>query len=169
MKHSINQKKKGNRNELECAKLFNKRFGAGFARVPSSGAWSGGLNRMHRSDMSMEQKLTLVSDIMTPPDFRFTIEHKAYKSIKFWDLFSQKSYLNAWVDQVTSDADFVNRLPMIIMKFNNKPRIAMVNIEPENWGFCWKDVHGVKWYCHWLSEFFTFDDNWWYEVKDSDA
>ena len=155
----INSKQKGNRNELECVKIFESYFGKGFARTPQSGGWSGGQNRMSREDMSIEQKLTLVSDIMTPPDFAFVLEHKAYEKMEFWDLFNDSSKLNEWVNQVSEDAFFVDREPMLIMKFNRKQRIVMVKTPLDKYQFIWKDQNNNNWYCDWFENVLNNTDN----------
>jgi len=149
----INSKQKGNRGELECVKILNERFEeGGFARVPSSGAWGGGQNRELRENMSIEQKLTLVADIMTPPEFCYIIEHKSYAEIDFWELFNESSDLNKWAEQVSGDADFVGKDPMLIMKFNRHKRLVMIRHQTPHVKFIWFDAQGRDWYCSWLED-----------------
>lgn len=159
----INSKLKGNRGELECTKILNERFGKGkkvFARVPSSGAWGGGQNRSSREDMSLEQRITLVADIMTPPEFKFVLEHKNYESMNFWSLFNSSSEINSWIEQVQGDADFVGKKPMLIMKFNQKKRLAMIQEQRDNYVFEWKG-----WYCYWLTDLLKEHDDFFMEQK----
>lgn len=158
----INSKAKGNRGELECVKILTEKFGPGFARVPSSGAWGGGQNRTLREDMSIEQKITLVSDIMTPPEFRFVLEHKNYADISFWDLFNESSPLIEWTEQVSNDAEFVGKDPMLIMKFDRHKRIVMTKENTEKTKFTWIDVKGVVWYCSWFEDLLTLSTEWFY-------
>ena len=157
-KKRINSKKKGNRNELECVKIFEKRFGKGFARVPSSGAWGGGANRASRENMSLEQKITLVSDIMAPPNFKFSIEHKAYEEGSFWDLFNEGSDLKKWFKQCSGDASFVGKEPMLIVKYNGKKRIFYIRKKIDNYIF---EIDG--WYCGWFEELLTLGDDFFYD------
>lgn len=146
----INSKQKGNRGELECVKILQSYFGEGFSRTPQSGAWGGGQNRQLRENMSLEQKITLVADIMTPPEFNFVIEHKNYEKIELWDLFNSSSNLFSWTEQVFGDADFVGKDPLLIMKFNRKQRIAMVTKKPKKYRFIFIDKKGTNWYCDWF-------------------
>lgn len=150
----INSKQKGNRNELECVKILTSRFGKGFARVPSSGAWAGGANRSKREDMSLEQRITLVSDIMSPPNFNFTIEHKAYKEANFWELFNEGSNLKNWFKQCSEDAEFVGKSPMLVVKYNGKQRIAFVRETLEDYVF-----ETNSWYCLMFDDLLKLPDN----------
>ena len=159
----INAKKKGNRGELECSKIFNERFNTKeFKRTPGSGMYFGGKNREINETLSQSVKETLVSDIMTPLNFKFAIEHKSYNEMNFWDLFNPSSNLNSWVDQVSNDAEFVEKLPLLIMKFNQKKRIAMITIEPKSYQFIWLDQKGQKWYCEWLEKLLEEENNFWF-------
>lgn len=125
---AINSKKKGNRGELEFVHILCDRFGEGkFKRTPSSGAYTGGKNREAAKNLPWEAKITLASDIITPANFRFIVEHKFYGEISFWELFSDKSNWNDWADQACGDAEFVNKQPLIVIKYNRHNRIALVN------------------------------------------
>lgn len=156
----INSKAKGNAGELEFVKILKKRFNSeAFSRVPSSGAWGGGQNRQKRDGMSIEQKLTLVADIMTPPEFKFVIEHKFYAEASFWDLFNDSSKFREWATQVSGDAKFVGKEPLLVMKFNRKGRIAMVrNMTVPNTVFDWF-YNGDRWSCLKIEDFLELEDN----------
>jgi len=124
---AINSKKKGNRGELELVHILEEKFGVGrFKRTHSSGAWTGGKNREGCENLPWEAKITLVSDLITPADFNFVIEHKFYADISFWELLSDKSNWNDWLNQVEGDADFVKKVPLLIIKYNRHDRIALV-------------------------------------------
>lgn len=124
----INSKKKGNRGEQELVKMLCERFGDGeFKRTPSSGAYTGGLNREKSENLPWEAKITLASDIITPSNFRFIIEHKFYESINFWDLLSDKPQWTDWIDQAEGDAKFVKKEPLIIIKYNRHDRLALIS------------------------------------------
>ncbi|MFW6233517.1 MAG: putative PDDEXK endonuclease, partial [Nanoarchaeota archaeon] len=125
---------------------------------PSSGAWSGGQNRERRKDMSFEQEITLVADIMSPPNFEFVLEHKAYNEASFWDLFNEKSDLNSWLKQVEEDAEFVEKIPMLIVKYNRKKRIAYTTKKINNPVF----IYG-KWYCAFFDDVLKMDKSWWFQ------
>jgi hypothetical protein len=122
-----NSKKKGNRGENQLVHILCEAFGEGkFKRTPSSGAYTGGQNRELAVNLPWEAKITLASDIITPSNFNFIIEHKFYEGMNFWDLFSEKSKWNEWVEQAGGDAAFVNKEPMIVIKYNRHDRIALV-------------------------------------------
>jgi hypothetical protein len=123
----MNAKKKGNRGELELVHILEEKFGEGrFKRTPSSGAHTGGKNKEAAKNLPWEAKITLVSDIITPSNFNFVIEHKFYAEANFWDLFSDKSKWNEWVEQVRSDAEFVEKVPLLVIKYNGHKRIALI-------------------------------------------
>jgi|SRR6056297_582062 len=123
-----NSKKKGNRGENQLVKILSEKFGDGeFKRTPSSGAYTGGLNREKSENLPWEAKITLASDIITPSNFKFIIEHKFYEGINFWDLFSEKPQWAEWIEQAEGDANFINRVPLIIIKYNRHERLAIID------------------------------------------
>jgi hypothetical protein len=125
---AINSKKKGNRGELELVHILEEKFGEGrFKRTPSSGAWTGGKNREGCENLPWEAKITLVSDLITPADFNFVIEHKFYADISFWELLSEKSNWASWLNQVEQDADFITKSPLLVIKYNRHDRIALIS------------------------------------------
>jgi hypothetical protein len=122
-----NSKKKGNRGENQLVKILCEKFGDGeFKRTPSSGAYTGGLNRAKSENLPWEAKITLASDVITPANFNFTIEHKFYESIDFWHLFSDKSKWNEWINQAEDDATFINKEPLVVIKYNRHERIVLI-------------------------------------------
>jgi hypothetical protein len=122
-----NSKKKGNRGENQLVHILCEHFGEGeFKRTPSSGAYTGGLNRETAVNLPWEAKITLASDIICPANFNFIIEHKFYESMNFWDLLSDKSNWNEWIEQAEGDAKFVNKIPLLVIKYNRHQRIALV-------------------------------------------
>lgn len=123
----MNSKKKGNRGENQLVHILEENFGEGqFKRTPSSGAYTGGKNREGCENLPWEAKITLASDIITPANFNFILEHKFYNDISFWELFSDKSNWNEWIKQAEEDAAFVGKEPMVVIKYNRHKRIALV-------------------------------------------
>jgi len=150
----INSKQKGNTNERECAKILNERFGADlFKRVPFSGAFVGGQNRYNANVLTEEQKLAFASDIICPVWFRYAIEHKAYASMSFWDLFNESSDLNSWLKQAQGDADFVKKDPMVVVKINNHKRIVFIHQKIDGYVFEYRG-----WYCMWFADLLLQQD-----------
>lgn len=141
----MNSKNKGNTNERQCAKILCERFeGKDFRRTPSSGAIFGQSNKIGAGNVDSEIKSTLSGDIVTPIDFKFSIEHKAYKQANFWDLFNEKSDIHSWMKQCENDAEFSNKKPLLVIKYNNKQRICALKEEVPDvvfshlgWNFLW--------------------------------
>lgn len=158
-KKRINSKQKGNTNEREFAKIMNDRFGENkFRRTPMSGAFTGGQNRTAGEFLTYEQKLAFASDIIAPVNFKFILEHKAYGETSFWDLFNASSPINDWIKQVESDAEFVNKKPLIVAKYNGKKRIVYTKEKVENYIFEFKG-----WYCLWLTDFLTLPEEFFFD------
>ena len=155
----LNSKSKGNRGELELVKILEKKFGKGrFKRTPMSGAYTGGANQELSENLSIEAKIVLVSDIITPIDFRYIIEHKFIKEASFWDLFNEGSDLNSWIEQATYDAKFVNKQPMIVIKYNRKKRIVYIKECLGDYIFEYKG-----WHCYWLEDLLKLPETFFYE------
>ena len=111
----INSKKKGNRVELEIAKIFCERFGKEFCRVPQSGAFGTNYRKTNLREDAIE---ILSGDIITPEEFRFSIEVKSRKDFNFFDFFNKKSELHDWLNQCEKDADASSKMPLLIVKIN---------------------------------------------------
>lgn len=113
----INSKSKGNRFERAICKFFQEWTGYEFSRVPASG----GL-RWKKTD-------NITSDITcTDPKhsrrFCFSIECKSYQDIRFEHiLLGNKSckIMGFW-EQAKSDAARANKVPILVMKYNNMPK-----------------------------------------------
>lgn len=154
----INSKNKGSNSERELAKILNNRFGEGFKRTPYSGAIFGQSNRHFGNGMSDEQKATLSGDIITPPNFKFSIENKAYKTANFWDLFNEGSDLKKWFKQCSDDADFVGKKPMLVVKYNGKQRLVYLKEKTESYVF---EING--WFCSWFEDLLLLPDSFFLE------
>jgi Holliday junction resolvase len=125
-KKRMNSKRKGNRAELELAKILTKRFGVPFARV---GVSSGARPKQVKLDGSAKQSFT--SDLIVPDGFRFSVECKAVN--RDVDLLDQSALLDKFLTQVTEDANSIGKIPLLCWKRNRKGWIAAL---PE------KDVFG---------------------------
>ena len=163
----LNSKQKGNRGERELAKIFNKRFGEGlFKRTPMSGGFVGGGNQASAINLSEEAKITLVSDLITPINFKFIVEHKFYNGANFWDLLSYHSTWIHWIDQIEYDAKFVNKYPLIVVKYNRHKRIALVpevllmNEEFTTPKLFWNQYRVIL-----FDDLLKMDDDWWFFEK----
>jgi hypothetical protein len=158
----MNSKKKGDRGELELVHILEKRFGDGkFKRTPSSGAYTGGKNRELSKNLPFEAKIVLASDIITPMNFNFIIEHKFYNDISFWELFSNKSNWNQWIKQAEGDSKFVEKEPLIVIKYNRHKRICLIKSEVlkkyDKIEFIWKDYAIIT-----LENLLKLPDEFWF-------
>lgn len=159
-KKKVNSKAKGSSNETECKKILNERFKdtAVFQRSPSSGAFVGGSNYYRKSELSEEQNLVFVGDIYcNRKDFRFTIEHKAYHDASFWDFFNEASDTHQWMEQAQRDADSVKKSPLLIVKYNNKKRIAYTHERPFE-----PVLSHSGWNCYWLEDLLKAPDSFFF-------
>lgn len=157
----MNSKNKGNTNERQCAKILCERFeGKDFRRTPSSGAIFGQSNKIGAGNVDSEIKSTLSGDIVTPIDFKFSIEHKAYKQANFWDLFNEKSDIHSWMKQCENDAEFSNKKPLLVIKYNNKQRICALKEEVPDVIFS-----HLGWNFLWFSDLLKLEDDFFFEKE----
>jgi len=115
----INSKKKGNRVELEMAKILSKRFDKTFKRVPMSGAF-GTINA--NTELREDAMEILSGDLICPVGFRFSVEVKSRLDFNFWDMLADETVneIDDWIDQAEGDAKLSNKEPLIIFKANNR-------------------------------------------------
>ena len=173
-KKGINSKRKGNSAENEVRKILDERFSfTNFHRSPSSGAFVGGSNFYRKEELNKSQNLVFVGDIYcSREDFKFTIEHKAYAEASFWDLFNESSDLHSWMKQAEHDAESVGKQPMLIVKYNNKKRIAYLkknyvdSLERSNLETYAIFSHN-GWYCFWLEDLLKETDSFFFEEENN--
>lgn len=165
-KKSINAKRKGKSAERDCAHILNEHFGKElFMRNIQSGAFVGGINRERASTMSKELQESMTSDIVLKDasyGVYFSIEHKAYNEASFWDLFNNSSDLHRFMEQSLTDAKSIEKEPLLIIKYNNKKRIAWTTKKATiDYVFVhrWLDQ---DWYCYWLDDLLTMPNNYFF-------
>ena len=108
-KKKVNSKRKGNRAELELAKILTKHFGTPFARVGvSSGA------RTKNTKLPGNAVSVMTGDLIEPAGFRFSIESKSV-NIDI-DFFEPSAAFEKWLRQATDEAESVGKLPMLCWK-----------------------------------------------------
>lgn len=106
---NINSRSKGNRNERNIAKLFEKWTGKKFSKTPSSGG--------------LQWKTTnSKGDIVCTKEghyFPFCIEAKSYKELNFQHLlYSDKAEILKFWAQANRDADLAKKIPLLFMRTN---------------------------------------------------
>lgn len=106
-KRSINSKVKGNRVELQAAKVFSSWTGAEFHRVPCSGG------------LHWKKDNRVKGDLIAPPDFEFpfVIEVKARKTLAVKNLGKRSIFYN-FMSQAYSDAVSVEKEPIVLARCN---------------------------------------------------
>ena len=112
---STNSKNKGNRFERTIAKFSQDWTGYKFSRTPGSGGWAKAKDSF--GDL-------VCTDEKLSRRFPFSIECKSYQDIRFEHLLlGNKSckILSFW-EQATYDAKRANKIPILIMKYNNMPK-----------------------------------------------
>jgi hypothetical protein len=130
----INSKQKGNSFERIVAnrlsEVFEDYYGKkqSFYRNANSGAFFGGKNQF-RTETHLEEHQDF-GDIITPKDFRFTIECKAYKTPpSFKSIIEGKvTQWDTWLEQAETDAENAKKQPLLIVKYNNCPIIVFSKI-----------------------------------------
>lgn len=115
------QKAKGNSFERDCAKHLTEIFGENFARVPTSGAMTGGMNADVLSKLTHSQKLLLEGDLI-PPDslYKLKIECKSHKTISFSKMYTGNKMLDDWIEQARGR----DKVWFLIFKINNKGKFV---------------------------------------------
>lgn len=119
-------KLKGNSFERDVALLLNTLLDTQeFSRAPTSGAFFGKSNAFKKAGASEHAKLTLAGDLTTPADFRFTIECKNYAHTGGPNPYAimegrSDGTLDKWLNQVSDDGRFKNKLPCLFFKLTPK-------------------------------------------------
>jgi len=106
-KKGINSKKKGNANELECAKFLKEWTGLEFNRVPQSGGLRWKNSEGVTGDLVCEDR-----------SFPFSVETKHYKDIKFDEKLKSTSFVFKVWDQALRDAERATKHPLVILRKN---------------------------------------------------
>lgn len=117
---SSKSKNKGKGFERDIAKYLSNLYGNNFARVFSSGAYTGGMNSFRKDTLTEGQIRANKGDISPPDDWKyFNCECKSYSSFPFHKLFSVDHIplLENFIDQTMEAADGGD-VNIIFMKFD---------------------------------------------------
>jgi Holliday junction resolvase len=155
----INSKKKGNRSELELAKILTKRFNKGFSRSVGSGnRWS------QTAYLPKHAQKVFSSDLVVPSEFKFALEVKGgYNGIDLNSIFLRgNSDLNQFLTQAYKDANRAEKKPLLAWKKNRKPWLVFILTEDlkEN-EFKYKFIY-QKWTAIALDELLKLPDDFFF-------
>ena len=118
-KPRVNSKQKGAAFERKIAKTLNERFNTTeFSRTPGSGAFG--------STHQLPQHLIVHGDLITPQNFKYTIECKNGYNVELEDVLKPKSDFYKFIEQAKSDAKRASRDWMVIYKKNRKKEVCVV-------------------------------------------
>tara|TARA_R110000744_G_scaffold79783_2_gene156578 strand:+ start:357 stop:863 length:507 start_codon:yes stop_codon:yes gene_type:complete len=119
-KPRVNSKKKGANFERKIAQMFNERFKTTeFNRTPGSGAFG--------STHQLPQYLIVHGDLITPQNFKYTIECKNGYNLELDDLFKPKSDFFRFIEQAKADAKRCSREWMLIYKKDRRKELVVVD------------------------------------------
>lgn len=113
----INSRRKGSKSERSVSKLFQSWTGYEFARTPSSG----GMQWRNRSQVSGD---IVCTDALHAARFRFSVETKFHKEIKFEHLIMNvrgADIISFW-KQAEKDGLRSGKIPLLMMRYNRMPK-----------------------------------------------
>ena len=133
-KKKVNGCRKGKSVERNLCKLLNEFFGqdANFSRSVGSG------NRWSQVNLSKQAKQVYSGDICVPENFKWVIESKGgYEDDMELANAVDGSLpqLNKFIEQVSRDAEYTGRKPILCWKRNRKPWLACIR---------WADFTGLE-------------------------
>lgn len=159
----INSKKKGNRNELEFAKILTKRFEKGFSRSVGSGnRWS------QTAFLPKHAQKVFSSDLVVPKNFKFAIEVKGgYNGIDLNAIFVRgNSDLDKFLVQAYKDAKRAGKRPLLAWKKDRKPWLVFIlTKDAQNLDFKYM-LHYNKWIAVALDDFLKLDDSFFFSSTE---
>lgn len=161
----INSKRKGNRNELEFAKILTKRFNKNFSRSVGSGnRWS------QTAYLPKHAQKVFSSDLVVPENFKFALEVKGgYNGIDLNSIFLRgNSDLNKFLIQAYKDAKRADKKPLLAWKKNRKPWLVfLLNKDAENLNFKYKLIYN-QWTAVALEDFLKLEDEFFFNKEEKE-
>jgi hypothetical protein len=116
-------KAKGNAWELEVSKFLSETYNESFIRIPSSGAFVGGMNNFRKQTLGEAQLQSKKGDIHPPQAWKhWNIECKSYADFPFHQLwYTDVKILDAWIQQ-QKDVEDKGDLNLILIKISRKDK-----------------------------------------------
>lgn len=128
-KKKINSGRKGKGGERQLVNIFNTRFASLLDKNPSWGKFTrsvGSGNRWGQVTLSHNATNFYSGDIICD-NFKFVIEAKTgYDDIDLFTAFDANKDIDAFLKQVSDDANRCGRKPMLIWKKNRKDHITFI-------------------------------------------
>ncbi len=93
-----------------------------FERVPSSGAYFGGANKV-RAETARDDLVEIMSgDIICPPGWRWVVECKNHEDVPIHQLFlgEGSKTIDEFLKQVNEDGNTSGKQPLLVMKLRRK-------------------------------------------------
>ena len=93
-----------------------------FERVPSSGAYFGGANKV-RAETARDDLVEIMSgDLICPPGWRWICECKNHEDVPIHQLFlgEKCNIIDEFLQQVSEDAQTSGKEPLLVMKYRRK-------------------------------------------------
>lgn len=168
MPSKVNGKNKGNTFERKIANLLSERFSIflgiekGFRRNADSGSYFGGTNTSRIAEHDLDN--ACFGDIMCPKAFKYSVECKHYKSAPSFQSIINKEVpqWDTWIKQVEQDSANSNKLPLLIIKYNNVPEFIFIKNKLDiNEIFCYK-----MYYSYSLCELLKLPDETFFDISE---
>lgn len=122
-------KTKGNAYERDIAKKLTETYGQTFVRVPTSGAFVGGVNAHRAATLDQHQLAARKSDVQAPSGWKINIEVKNYADLPFHQLFTSCKQLDTWIDQL-EQVSCPGDVDIIFFKITRKGQFVCVKNYP---------------------------------------
>jgi hypothetical protein len=135
-KKAVNGKKKGSGFEGAMAKLLTEKLAPlKFRRSQQSGAIVGGKNEHVLQQFGEDMKVLFVGDVVPSNEsdldvkFRFSVETKFYKTPEHLEhlLGQNNCIIMKWFEESVDDARKLNRLPILLFRFNHTSNYMCVD------------------------------------------
>lgn len=122
-------KSKGNAYERDIAKRLTETYSQTFVRVPTSGAYVGGVNAHRAATLDQHQLAARKSDVQAPTGWHINIEVKNYADLPFHQLFTSCKQLDTWIDQL-EQVSCPGDVDIIFFKITRKGQFVCVKHYP---------------------------------------
>ena len=143
-KKKVNSRAKGSTFERQIAKILNDRLGTTeFSRTPGSGAFA--------TTHSLPDHLKIYGDLITPQNFKYTIECKVgYDKENLGGFFKDNSELYKFIEQSKKDSKQSGKPFLVVFKQTRKDILCIIE-------YC-EHVHATL--SGWGSDFLVISDNY---------